>query len=314
MNRLRATNSVVFASRDTAPVSGTPQYATDGNPATSTPATQWPAYAWNMIQDELCNLITAMGGTLDDTNWSQLAQYLLLGRVLSSTGPTLITATGAYNYVPSATMKLVRFRCQASGGGGGGAVATSGSQVSMGGHGGGGAFLDLWMTAAQVTGLLTSGHLVFTLGAAAGAATGAAGTDGGDFTISGNAGVFATIKGGKGGPSSGVLATASLPAAGPGGAQTATPTSTSGLVAKARVGKEGGVLYYPSATVTLSTGGGGESEYGPGASANFVQNGSPGITSPSYGGGGGATMAGVSQSNLTGGVGGGPLLEFLEYG
>ncbi|WP_428492172.1 hypothetical protein [Rhodopila sp.] len=86
MNRIKATNSVAFSSRDIAPITGTPQYATDGNPATGIPGTIWPAYAFNMIQDEIVNAILAAGVTPDDTNWAQLAQAIqtLGGSVVGS--------------------------------------------------------------------------------------------------------------------------------------------------------------------------------------------------------------------------------------
>lgn len=72
MDRLIATNSVPFASADTAPATGTPQYATTGNPATSTPPTVFPAYAWNMLQDEIYNVIIAAGLTPNRNAWNQL--------------------------------------------------------------------------------------------------------------------------------------------------------------------------------------------------------------------------------------------------
>lgn len=75
MNRLRATNSVPFASRDLAPGSGTPQYATSGNPGV-TPATINPAYFTNMVMDELMALIAAAGAAADDANWNQVWQAL----------------------------------------------------------------------------------------------------------------------------------------------------------------------------------------------------------------------------------------------
>jgi hypothetical protein len=76
MDRLIATASVTFANRDVAPGSGTPQYATNGNPASSTPATVWPAYQYNAIQDELIAIIDAAGITHDKTNWAQIIQAL----------------------------------------------------------------------------------------------------------------------------------------------------------------------------------------------------------------------------------------------
>jgi hypothetical protein len=77
MNRLRATNTVNFAGRDIAPNTGTPQYATNGNPGVTSP-TIFPAYSWNMVQDEICQVILAAGLTLDDTNRGQLAQAIAL--------------------------------------------------------------------------------------------------------------------------------------------------------------------------------------------------------------------------------------------
>jgi hypothetical protein len=76
MDRLIATNSVPFASADTAPASGTPQYATNGNPATGVAATEFPAYAWNMLQDEIYNVIIAAGLTPNRNAWNQLLTAL----------------------------------------------------------------------------------------------------------------------------------------------------------------------------------------------------------------------------------------------
>ncbi|CAB3759389.1 hypothetical protein [Paraburkholderia solisilvae] len=72
MDRLIASNSVPLAQADTAPASGTPQYATDGNPAAAIPATLWPAYAFNALQDEIYNVIVAAGLTPNRNAWNQL--------------------------------------------------------------------------------------------------------------------------------------------------------------------------------------------------------------------------------------------------
>lgn len=61
MDLLIAPNTVTQERADTAPATGTPGWATDGNPATNTPATQWPAYAFNAIQAELMGVIQAPG-------------------------------------------------------------------------------------------------------------------------------------------------------------------------------------------------------------------------------------------------------------
>jgi len=84
MDRLIALNSVPFASADTAPATGAPQYGTSGNPATNTPATVWPAYAFNAVQDEIYNVIIAAGLTPARNTWNQLLtaiQTMLQGGV-----------------------------------------------------------------------------------------------------------------------------------------------------------------------------------------------------------------------------------------
>ncbi|WP_321896052.1 hypothetical protein [Paraburkholderia heleia] len=72
MDRLIASNSVPMAQADAAPVSGTPQGATDGNPATNVPATRWPSYQYNAIQEELIAILTAANVTPDRTNNAQI--------------------------------------------------------------------------------------------------------------------------------------------------------------------------------------------------------------------------------------------------
>lgn len=72
MDRLIAANSVPMAQADTAPATGTPQGATDGNPATNVPATRWPSYQYNAIQEELVAILTAANVTPDRTNNAQI--------------------------------------------------------------------------------------------------------------------------------------------------------------------------------------------------------------------------------------------------
>lgn len=68
MDRIIAPNSVDAAHADTAPVTGTPGYATDGNPATGVPATLWATYQYNAIQEELIAFLTAAGIGPDNTS------------------------------------------------------------------------------------------------------------------------------------------------------------------------------------------------------------------------------------------------------
>ncbi|WP_146122619.1 hypothetical protein [Burkholderia multivorans] len=90
MDRLIAANSVPMAQADTAPISGTPQGATDGNPAANIPATRWPSYQYNAIQEELIAILTAAGITPDRNNNSQIAAAIKrLGQktvILNDTG------------------------------------------------------------------------------------------------------------------------------------------------------------------------------------------------------------------------------------
>jgi hypothetical protein len=95
MDRIIAVNSVPFASADTAPATGTPQYGTSGNPATNTPATVFPAYAWNAIQDEILNVILGAGLTPNRNAWNQLLAAIQL--LLQGGGTNVGADTGAAN-------------------------------------------------------------------------------------------------------------------------------------------------------------------------------------------------------------------------
>jgi hypothetical protein len=75
MDRVKATNSVPFASRDLTPGAGTPQYFTSGVPG-SIPATILPGYWLDMVQDEILQVISDAGIAFDDTDWGQLSKAL----------------------------------------------------------------------------------------------------------------------------------------------------------------------------------------------------------------------------------------------
>ena len=105
MDRLIASNSVALAQADTAPSTGTPQYATDGNPATNVPATLWPAYAFNALQDEICNVILAAGLTPNRNAWNQL--LAAIQTMLQGSTTNVGVDTGAANaYVVAFTPAL----------------------------------------------------------------------------------------------------------------------------------------------------------------------------------------------------------------
>ncbi len=95
MDLLIAPNTVTQAQSDQPPATGTPGWATDGNPSTNTPATIFPAYAFNAIQGELIAAIEAAGLTPDRTKINQLAAAI---QVMTQ-GASSITAadTGSAN-------------------------------------------------------------------------------------------------------------------------------------------------------------------------------------------------------------------------
>jgi hypothetical protein len=87
MDRLIALNSVNSGNADTAPVTGTPQFATSGAPG-GLPPTIFPAYAFNAIQEELIAIILAGGLTRDRTNNAQ---------VLAAINALVTTAQGNFS-------------------------------------------------------------------------------------------------------------------------------------------------------------------------------------------------------------------------
>lgn len=93
MELLIAADSVPIGQRDIAPLVGTPEWATDGDPTAGPPIppTIWPAWAWNMVVQELINVVDAAGLTRSRTDWTQLLQAF---RVL---GPVTATDTGSAN-------------------------------------------------------------------------------------------------------------------------------------------------------------------------------------------------------------------------
>lgn len=190
MDRLIAVNSVPFANADTAPATGTAQYATSGNPVTNTPATIFPAYAWNMLQDEIYNVIIAAGLTPNRNAWNQLLtaiQALLQGRIAKFTSSSTMTA-------PAATLYL----SGCAGGGGGGGNATVGSPNIMSGAGGGGAGQSAIRNKLTV---VPGETLTITIGAAgiAGATNTTGGTGGITSIVGSISGTLLTLTGGAGG-------------------------------------------------------------------------------------------------------------------
>ncbi|GAA3684215.1 hypothetical protein [Acetobacter lovaniensis] len=76
MDLLIATNTVPQEQADKAPASGTPGWATDGNPATGQMATDAPAWHYNMMMSELLAIIKAAGFTPSNSDWSQVLKAM----------------------------------------------------------------------------------------------------------------------------------------------------------------------------------------------------------------------------------------------
>ncbi|WNM09451.1 hypothetical protein RI056_05710 [Komagataeibacter nataicola] len=98
MDLIIGTGTVTEANRDTMPATGTPGWATDGNPAATIPATDFPAAHYNMVMAEIIQPILDAGLMLDPANWGQLsaaikalAKQAASGAVLGSPG---VLATG----------------------------------------------------------------------------------------------------------------------------------------------------------------------------------------------------------------------------
>jgi hypothetical protein len=95
MDLLIADGSVPLASADLPPGSGTPQYATDGNPALNIPGTVWPSYWLNGLMRELMALLTAGGITPNRTVYTQLRDALQ-----AMFGPGQLVASSGYIKLP----------------------------------------------------------------------------------------------------------------------------------------------------------------------------------------------------------------------
>ncbi|UWI96142.1 hypothetical protein [Enterobacter roggenkampii] len=140
----------------------------------------------------------------------------LAGRLLAP--PIVITASGKF-LMPSKG-NLFRIRVQGAGGGSGSARATSATGLSASGGGGGGAYVELWLTRAELQALIdvAGGYLDIIIGAGGVGGTGGAGGTGGTTQF----GSLIVCPGGKG-SDYGIAASTSTTALASGGASSADP-------------------------------------------------------------------------------------------
>ncbi|MFT8699056.1 hypothetical protein [Acetobacter orientalis] len=76
MDLLIAANTVTQPNSDVAPATGTPGWATDGDPTTNTLATQAPAWHYNMMMAEMLAIVKAAGITPSNADWSQVLKAM----------------------------------------------------------------------------------------------------------------------------------------------------------------------------------------------------------------------------------------------
>lgn len=134
-------------------------------------------------------------------------------------GPPTVIATSGQFTMP-ASGNLFRIRVQGAGGGSGSARATSATGLSASGGGGGGAYVELWLTRAELQALIdvAGGYLDIIIGAGGVGGTGGAGGTGGTTQF----GSLIVCPGGKG-SDYGIAASTSTTALASGGASGADP-------------------------------------------------------------------------------------------
>ncbi|MBO1325323.1 hypothetical protein K2X14_07645 [Acetobacter sp. TBRC 12305] len=101
MDLLISANTVAQAQADTAPATGTPGWATDGDPAQGIIATDSPAWHYNMMMAELIAFVKAAGITPSNSDWSQTlkAAQILFAPAQRGVAPynaALATLIGGY--------------------------------------------------------------------------------------------------------------------------------------------------------------------------------------------------------------------------
>ncbi len=220
---------------------------------------------------------------------------------ISTVTGQLFTASGAFTYTPTASMKYVIVELIGGGGGGGG--ANPGGLSGCGGGGGGGGYARFILTAAQV-GASLSGS-VGALGAA-GTAGNNAGSAGGNTTLATSAAW--TVNGGGGGGSVASAGTTTA-TAGAGG----TVTTGTGTIMAATTGGIGG-RGTGFSSAGASGGAGGSSQYGRGGPTNgvFGIQQFAGVAGLGYGAGG-AGGSGIGTGDVAGGAGIAGAAIFTEF-
>jgi hypothetical protein len=212
---------------------------------------------------------------------------------------SVVTATGAGTWTPTAGCRAAYVELVGAGGQGGGA-ATSSSTCSVGGGGGGGAYSASWITGVSAT-------VAYLVGAGgSGAAAGATGTIGADTTW---ASTVIVAKGGLGGPAQAAGSTVLVQAGGAGGP---AGTGTGDLKISGGVGGKG---TRDSAAIGFSGDGGAAAFVGSvGATGTgVVAGGTVGAAAAATSYGSGGAGAATTTTTQAGGAGAGGLIRIWEF-
>ncbi|WP_086650879.1 hypothetical protein [Acetobacter cibinongensis] len=99
MDLIIAPGTVTEDKADTAPTTGVPGFATDGDPQNQTPRTVFPAYVFNALLKELRSVIESAGLKLDRNDTTQLLQAIKL-TVTEVAGDYIGRGRSEYDYEP----------------------------------------------------------------------------------------------------------------------------------------------------------------------------------------------------------------------
>lgn len=282
-----------------------------------------------IVGDQITGLISVVGGTEATTpsppaipaGKFPIAQVLLQTSSTSITNAMIFderalrmdygrlvniqrsTTTGSQTYTPTHGIRFAIIELQASGGASG-STTGAGGQSACGGPGGGGAFLRLFVTAAD----LNAATVTIVLGAkgAKAAAGNNAGGDGTDTTISVNSSTT-TVGAGKGGGAK--TASASAQVAGTPGAGGANTIGSHVTVLDDIPGQAGGYGFSNGSTTIINLPPpGGDSHKGRGGESNI----NAAVAGYKYGGGA-SGLYNASGSNQQGADGADPEYVIYEY-
>lgn len=205
--------------------------------------------------------------------------------------------TSGTSFVVSSDCNLIYVTAIGGGGGGGGCSSVASAAAAAGGGGSGGRSEKIWAVTPGAT-------INYTIGAGGIGNSGAAGSNGGDTTVTGPDAVVVTAKGGLGAPLATALTTLSAKLGGDGG-----PAGTNGDFNKGGNPGAPGVIAVVAGPVGVS-GNGGSSIYGDGGYG--VAAGAAGNAGGGQGAGGSGSLTGASAARA-GGAGSGGILIVEEY-